>query len=223
MDISRGPIFRLVDTSKRLSRRVGHNSIRFAASVVLTALLTTTLAVPAFMYAGGSSGRGGSESLMANIRDLVRDPLAYLAQRSPGVRDSRDLLQLKHRVLATSPKGAKPHEQVLANVRYPSPIPDYINDILAPVHFAPFEGGSVPVIGGYGPIGGSPGVPSPVVPISDVPGSSPGGTTGGVTTVPEPATWLTLLLGMALVGAGVRVRQRRQADGATRVGFRARR
>ncbi len=209
-----------MDASTQLWRRAARNSVRFTISIVFTAVLCTTLAVFAFERAD-SNGYGSHEGgWIADVRSYLRNPLAYFAQRSPGVRGPGELIQSKHRAFKLSGRRVKPHEQVLANVRYPSPLPDYINDLVAPVPSSLFEPGPTPLFSGTGPAG-TPAIPQSVVPVS-FPGT--GGGTGGTgnTTVPEPATWLTLIWGMALVGIGLRSRQQHGPTMGARAGRRAR-
>ena len=220
-----------MDASKQLWRGVG----RYQAGVVLAILLVASLATGLSFLAyrqtgptnhaqsGSSSNSSSNRGWVAGVRNLLHDPLAFFSQRSPGARSSKDLIQSKHRMVKLARHGAKPpRERVLANVRYPSPIPDYLNDLIAPVQTALFEPGTIPAFAvPTGPV--TPGVPPSIVPVSVPGGGTPGGgPPGGGTVVPEPSTWSTLILGMALIGIGLRSKRRGLAKDATRSGFRAR-
>jgi len=104
-----------------------------------------------------------------------------------------------------------PHERVFSNLRYaPSNFasPDLANEIVfgspAPLDLAP-----VTLPANY--------LPGPALGSSPVPFYLPGGGGGGGSTppvtVPEPATWGMFLLGMLLMGPGLRSAQHRRAQG----------
>ncbi len=120
------------------------------------------------------------------------------------------MIQTKHRRVKLANNTPKPEEQVLANVRYPLPVPAYIND-LAPVAGPGFLTIALPGpgIGTGGPGISPPGIPAPVAPVVIPPGGLPRGTI--VSAVPEPTTWFMLIWGMAMVGIGLRAKQRHLA------------
>ena len=189
-------------------------------------------AVPALTFATGGGG-----ALMA----ALADPLSVLAARSPGARPAGALTQSKprrepnpaERVLAealTRPTGAPAFGDFPA-----APF-----DIGAPD--LPFAGPEsllpvVDVAGAPAPIGGGiyPGPGISVTPdVSGPGGGGGGGGSGGggggggtsgetpvppitppVASVPEPGTWLTLVLGFGAVGGGLRSARRRTAPRRT--------
>lgn len=167
----------------------------------------------------------GSADLLAAqggalLQGMLRDPLAILSDRSPGPRGSGALIQSKpHHALAQAP--FQPSERVLSEVRDrpANPIaanldnlPERAMELVSPGSPA----GSIP-----------PGslLPIPAPPGTGLPGSSggilpppTGGGGGGtvppgppppppiVTPVPEPATWLMMIAGVALIGLQLRRR-----------------
>ncbi len=218
-----------MSASNQLWRRAAQNPVKFTLAIVVFAaalLAATLLSVssrgPALKHAAGYDHATGSGGLIGDVRDFLRDPLAYFATRSPGARGSGQLIQSKHRAFKLARHAAKPpHERVLSNVRYAPPIPPFVDDIVPRVFPGPdFAPPFLSV--GPGPIPGVPVIPPPVVPISNVPGGGAGGGPGGNTLVPEPATWFMLIWGMGLIGCGVRSKHRHLAKNAVRIGFRAR-
>jgi hypothetical protein len=159
------------------------------------------------------------EGLSASVQGM-KTVAAMLAERSPGERPEGALANLK-------PKRQVPlHERALPKVRGPGPMafetlagPPPTPPIAPPPEVPLFNtvaGGPVPIT----PVtGGTPGGP-PV--LSSIP--LPGGGGGGgffsppvtqatpevpprpVTPVPEPATWMTMILGFALIGRMLRRR-----------------
>lgn len=155
---------------------------------------------------------------MATPRSL----LALLDARSPGERDKGALTSTKNRKLASN--DVRPHERALGKIIRPSaappaelvealtpatltPVapavaPPTLAEVLPKVFPAPGNAsppGSVLIGpaggGGGGGGGGSPGTPgTPQIP--EVPSA-----------VPEPATWLMMLLGFGVIGATQRRRQ----------------
>lgn len=172
---------------------------------------------------GGYLGSGGSmfgvspaeaSAAVAHAVGLP-DPSALLGMRSPGARDGAALRNTKH--AHVRPGVPVPRERVLTYARehdtpwagYGVPeadVPLFLRDV-------PFEAGvpggpdlvgfAPPVAGGGGylpglPIGGGgggvfvPGTPgTPGVPVVTSP-------------VPEPATWVSMILGFGIVGASMR-------------------
>ena len=157
----------------------------------------------------------GSGSTAA-IAEVLRDPLSLIAERSPGARADGSLLAAKRG------KGVKPVELVMSTSREraPSvseaPAPASVPDSLA-IPAEPLVTAGVPVDAAPGdailgpPQELPPGVGNPgfLVPIGSVPGDS--GTPGCCTpppdtvpAVPEPETWVMLILGFFMVGAALR-------------------
>lgn len=157
-----------------------------------------------------------------SIAAALADPLSMFAKRSPGERTKAELRQTK---LAARP--ASPFERVLSGTRER---PGGFNGGTqpAPSFTAPFEPENAPVMGlpiaipeqapglaviGPGPIGGTGIVTYPIG------GGGIGGGGGGTPTVPpgtnnpptppiaavpEPATWLTMLIGFLAIGGLMR-------------------
>lgn len=190
------------------------------------AMLLSAFVVAAAFPIGGYLTGGKDSATAAVIAEVLRDPLAVLSGRSPGLREAGAMFQTKpgrsgERVASAdrAPVGpAGPVERVLPVVRErpsefvasPAGVPDVgplaLNDPTGPLGF-PSDTTS----------GGGPGVFQPQL-LPDT-GSS-GGTSGGVTStssggggidpppnpgpVPEPATWMTMILGFGLVGSAIR-------------------
>jgi hypothetical protein len=163
--------------------------------------------------AGLLAAQGG-----AMLREVLRDPLAILFDRSPGERQGGALAQSKQH-LATGPT-----ERVLSPVleRPATPIPINLDnlptraqEVIDPASRtnpgAP--GGGIPAPPGGGGIGGGVGGGGG---IGDGGGGGGGGPPGPnppgpptppvVTPVPEPATWLMMIAGVALLGLQLRRR-----------------
>lgn len=194
---------------------------RKAAGASLLALLVAgPLAVTALMVADP-----GSVSLAP-----VKSVLAMLSDRSPGQRGVAELTKTKKRIAAAP----RPTQRALGKIHRPAlptevvdallpkefqlaqaapPIPPVVaanplveeSSLLAPGLVMPaanpivggIPGGGPSAPGGGGPGGpGSPGV-TPVAPGIDNPPSA----------VPEPATWLSMLLGFGFIGWGARRRR----------------
>ena len=164
----------------------------------------------------------GSGNLLAAqggalLQEVLRDPLAILSDRSPGERRSGTLTQSKPHL------AAGPSERVLSPVldRPANPIPVNLDNLPAR---------ALEVIDpGTSAIPGAPGnsIAAPPLPIPGLPGSSGGvippnaGNGGGtippapppapplqvVSPVPEPATWIMMIVGVALIGQQLRRRQ----------------
>ncbi|MDR6787261.1 hypothetical protein J2Y58_000602 [Sphingomonas sp. BE138] len=167
---------------------------------------------------------------------VLPDPLSIMTARSPGERAAGALYATKHakgprrRQLASAPppRGpAAPGERVLSGVREREPIgvvpggalpitpAGFVPDLPVPV--TPGALGPLPPGGGTGfnpppvfptgPTTGIPGVTNPTptptpTPIEPAP------------AVPEPATWMTMLLGFAITGLAVRRHKRTRASAA---------
>lgn len=157
------------------------------------------------------------------VAAALRNPLSVLEGRSPGARVGGALFQTKQRRAAAQrarpiPPGLVPHERVLAMTRSrPAASP------VAPL------GDAVPdlaLLGQPGDLFAVPNVPAPSgAPAFDVPGFSFGDAPGFAAepqnpsqpgtpvpegpgpAVPEPATWLMMILGMGAIGGMLRGRR----------------
>jgi hypothetical protein len=174
-----------------------------------------------YVGAGGTvMGVGPSEAVAAVASATgVPDPMRLLGMRSPGARDGDSLRTTK------PPRHAGvPHERVLTSFRE--------HEVTPPVPGIPFVGLDVPPFPVDLPfeVGGSyPGVPSSGGGfLPGVPGGGPigggligggGGPIGGgggdllpgtpevpvvTAPVPEPATWVSMILGFAIAGGSLR-------------------
>lgn len=189
---------------------------RWARTLVLVPLLIGLFLVSVVELGHPAAGKAGRAGLMA----ALEDPLALFAERSPGERGGGALL-------STKPGG--PTERVLSEVRDRDPAagdagpipPATPEDLAALPNGLPNED-SLPG-GGGGPGGGAPGpgafspsfAPFPQGPNDPPdPGIIPGVPPppgGGISAVPEPATWAMLVLGFLGVGAVLRRRAGKDA------------
>lgn len=190
----------------------------FAGTAALALALSTALAVASFT---GTDLAGAAVARATSIADLMDG-------RSPGARTEAQLTKTKsHRVLAErlpAPPAVVP--QNLAELIAP-PIADIVPLDLpkapamlfaapAPspgaIFFSP-PGGAIPGGGGGGVPGGGGGVPGggggspPGSPPSSPPLTSP-------PAVPEPGTWMTMLMGFAFIGWSLRRHRKPVAAGA---------
>ena len=170
-----------------------------------------------------SSMLGQSASAAGNL-PLAKSLVALLDQRSPGERTAGELASNKKRL------AAKPQQRALGKVRpalpapfvkaLTTPIADVVEQaipiagldspLLASVLPGPVListpggiGGGGPGGGGGGPGGGGGGPPPPSVEVPPV-----------VTSVPEPGTWLTFILGFYLLACALRRQRLAKASGA---------
>lgn len=166
------------------------------------------------------------------ITAALADPLAILEGRSPGVRPSGALAQSKPR--KPVPLGAaKPSERVLANVRTRPIVPavmtvDGTQGPFAPVPAlfdptAPAQNAlastsePAPIVNaGNGGGGLLPNVPGGFVAGGGAPATGAAGgipaTPAPVTPVPEPQTWVMMILGFLMVGQSLRSRPRARVE-----------
>lgn len=182
--------------------------------------------VPAALLTAGLSYSLSSPTSGSLIAAALADPLSVFADRSPGTRTSAALNQTK-KARAHSKDGSRvaalpPSERVLTNVRTRPPVapeaPQYTDallttplatdgaaivpdiGILPPAAVAPTGTGSIPGIapGGVGFLpgggGGGGGGDTPVEP--------------GVPGVPEPSSWLMMILGFFAIGRALRSKPR---------------
>lgn len=152
------------------------------------------------------------------LQGILRDPLAILSDRSPGERSGAALVQ------------SKPHMQVGPTERVLSPVLD------RPAPYIPADLDNLPeramevvnpgqaLAPGAPPVGGNPPLPIPGVPGGAIIPPPPGGGGGGgggnpppppgppppppvVTPVPEPATWIMMIVGVGMIGWQLRRRR----------------
>lgn len=204
--------------------------------IVSLGVLTATILLSGLglggMIAGGSNG---GTALAA----AFEDPLALLGWRSPGARKPGALFQTKIR--PSQRALPQPSERVLAGARErPAPMgdgeesPNFLpmgegGPVSEPVTFVP--PGEPPLAGAPPSPGPGPGFTSSSSGGSSSGGSSTGGSSSGGTSsgggsssggdssggssgggvVPEPSTWLMLMLGMFALGGAMRHRFRVRA------------
>jgi hypothetical protein len=182
------------------NRRLG-----FAAAVLLVLVIAAGL---------GTAGLSGNDLAAAAVQK-ARSLLDLIGQRSPGERTESQLVKTKHRHV-------RMHQRALAKVRHAPPAleqPVVLIDLVfprpAPVLAATEK--PIPLIGeAIPPPGtGAPPLffPSPLPPSQTPPTSLPP-VVGQpapplIPAVPEPATWVTMLLGFVLMGWRLQQRTRR--------------
>jgi len=165
-------------------------------------------------------GRAVNQGISSSLRG-VETVAAMLAERSPGARPEGALANLKHTLQAAH------HERALPKIRSPYGPPTAYEALAAPPPPAPIA--PLPQAPLFATIAGGP----PVVPpggggtsgppiLSNIPGPGGGGgfsppvtlatpqTPTPIEAVPEPASWVMMLLGFALMGRALR---RRRAAG----------
>ena len=196
---------------------------------VVVALFLFLIAM-AYLALGGASRPA--------IAAILADPMSVFAARSPGQRRAGALAQTKARYAsrAVAP-GASPSERVLAGVRSRPGAPavfDALPDAPGAAGPAPGAAPVEPFASGLGvpfaeagfpnALAGAPGfglvsdTPAPGGGANAVPGSGGGATPAPAVAVPEPMTWLTMLVGFLAIGAILRVRIRTGAGIATTFG-----
>ncbi len=171
------------------------------------------------------------KAALARVTDSAISAAALLKGRSPGARSSQLLLTKAKRSLAASdgigrrsrmlPTGKEATESTGANRSIPRDISPESTTELTPASlpldapqpgFAPAAAGpeSAP-LGVSGPAG-FPGIVSPSIldtlaAETPTPTPTPTTTTPATTAVPEPATWLSMIMGFGLIGIGLRRRK----------------
>jgi hypothetical protein len=194
----------------------------------------------AFLLTGTFVASVSQESRTA-FAEILRDPLSVLSERSPGERAPGALHRskpAKQLAAATLPPPFAPAERVLSEVRTRPPIlfgPDTpISGLIAPEAAAPtfvpaalstVPGGSVPGLPGLPFIGIPPGSDDDVTPPGEEPETPDTPDTPELPPppIPEPGTWLTMILGFLAAGLAMRRRRsfgtmRRVQAGATGTG-----
>ena len=158
----------------------------------------------------------------------LRDPLSVFADRSPGVRLGGALYQTKPKVAAaprrrSRPVGPVPRERVLSTGRTrPAPPPAFADAPPVALLGTPGLMSGIPIEGPFGNV--SPAFEVPPFGFGDtpgftagpgnLPGTGPGGQPGSGTgggpgggpgsAVPEIATWLMMIVGLAAAGLALR-------------------
>lgn len=179
-------------------------------------LLSMFLVASAFPVGGHLMGLISGQDTAAAIAEVFRDPLAMIQGRSPGARGEGAMFQTKikstkQRLAAVdkAPVGPEgPVERVLPGLRERAPdlvTPPPVDTILPPDSPIGPQGGPDPLPQG------DPGPSPPDLPPGSPPGPD-GPCCGGPTVVPpdnppvvpEPATWITMILGFGLVGSAIR-------------------
>jgi hypothetical protein len=153
------------------------------------------------------------------VVDKGRDFLALMKDRSPGERTAAELTKTKKKAAAVLPR-----QRALAKVQKPAPPKEFLAalapplpqlaealpGIVVPPILVPFD--TVPPETPGGPIVFPPG--SPGGPVVFPPGGStpptivPPPPPPEVPAVPEPSTWLSMLLGFGVLGSVLRSRRR---------------
>jgi len=183
---------------------------RRRAGLVVAALCLAT-AVPTTLSFTNFDGSDMVQAAVNKAESLVD----MLNQRSPGQRTAAQLTKTKHKQMALAkmraPKPLAPDAHELARILLGQPVlpvtlaaapippidlvPPTLEAIVAPspgnaIIIPPGGGGGGVIPGGGGPPASNP-TPPPNEPVVIPP-------------VPEPATWMTMLLGFALIGWSIR-------------------
>lgn len=167
----------------------------------------------------------------SSVAAALVDPISVLAARSPGARGAGALSQSKARLAKkASAPWDQPVERVLNAVRTrPSTVVPAETVTFAPVIGGPGDLNGVPAVeplgdagglpigggfpGGFGPVivggggGGGGGGTTPGEPGTDNPTPTPTVPVVPIPAVPEPATWLMMLLGFGSMGFVLRSRR----------------
>ena len=204
------------DASQAEGKWIGRSLLVPVLAGVLCATVVDSVAV-------GGQGR-------AALTQIVKDPAAMFEGRSPGERGAGAMYQTKHKAVST------PSERTLANVPV-EPAQDMglpvVGDAADPVATALFAQPEAPPADGIPAtdVGGA--TPAWFTPQSVFPAIVGGGGGGGGETpvdpenpggtdtppppppppVPEPATWLSLIVGLFTAGAVLRYQRRAMARG----------
>jgi len=207
---------------------------------LLVALFAGALGVAVYKRAGIADFVGhasevlGQSASAAGGLPLAKSLVALLDQRSPGERTKAELANDKQRL------AARPQQRALGKVRpaLPAPfvkalttppvaalVPEVVpvvalnSPLVAPLLSAPIIGSTPAVLVGGGGPGGGVGGPGGGG-VGPGGGSSPPGTdvvppvVAVVSPVPEPATWLTMILGFYMLARVVRKQRPAKAQSA---------
>jgi len=179
-----------------------------------------------------SAARGDPANAQAGLRGNPADPASILADRSPGDRDPGALFQTKPVANMAIPEEPNAPQ---ANLLEPSPLPAIEDVPRAFSAIAPPPPDEIPQVAGAVPVAqpvsipvGSASSASPIVPFQQVPlpffgppviqqvGPAPPGTDvpiGSIPAAPEPASWMTMLIGFFGLGSMLRrYRRKRHSD-----------
>jgi hypothetical protein len=188
-------------TTKPSTRGRRARPLWLVAGIALTLALTTAFSITSFDGA----------SLANAAVERAKSFLQIIQQRSPGART-------KAQLALTKQKRPILHERALPKVRMALPAippptlePALIDIVAPPVPVVPasFEAMTVPPLQSLSP----PGIPIILPPGLIVPPTERPSTPPIVTppsAVPEPATWMTMLLGFGLIGWQLRRRRPEQ-------------
>ncbi len=201
MDSAQGP-----KVGRRANRSEGSSTKRRRGLLALSLLLVLAMAGALSLSTFGGTG------LASAAIEKAKSLFELLNRRSPGRRTQAHLVKIKH-------KWAKPHERALPKVAVNLPFPPFayqpalIDIVSAPPLTVPtgLEKSELPPVAEAPPPGSGPpiilppGEGTPVGPpiVSQPPPSSPP-PPPPPPPVPEPATWMTMLLGFALLGCVVK-------------------
>jgi hypothetical protein len=163
---------------------------------------------------------GPGARLVAAGQSAAKSAADYIRARSPGRRQRADLVKIKHpraapRVARAAPKHRRPAPRPVEALIAPPPsaVPlSFANAALAPT-YQPVFAGPLPMLGdspvpccfeGFNPplfTGGG------GFTIGGGGGGGPGGTVPGTPGIPEPRTWVMMILGFGAIGAAWRRRR----------------
>ena len=177
------------------SKRLAARRLRLAAAVLLILAIASGVSL---ITLSGSDLANAAISRVKSVLELIN-------QRSPGHRTQAHLIKTKHK----HRMAFRPHERALPKIRTELPFPPFENPLAlidligAPPQSVPLALNDVPL----GPLGETfppanfpPSPPTLIVPPGQSPPTSPPIVTPPLSAVPEPGTWLMLLVGFALIG-----------------------
>jgi len=180
------------------------------ASLLIGGLVATTLIFNVdFRFLTGMASSGAAAAPIGDAAGSPTDPMDDLALRSPGFR-TKGMLQTKKRSLRASPHASSTRrrsERVLSGVRdqfVPLAPPPF-----GPVGVPPAPWLPLPEDGRWTERMTPPGPLSPIppgftfVPVGEDIITEP---PGGVPAVPEPSTWVTMIVGFFGIGTAIRRR-----------------
>jgi PEP-CTERM motif len=199
------------DKLPQFHRIPAKRSVRWKRTLLLAPVLVGLF----FVAVAEHSGLAINKMSAAGIIAALKDPLTLFAERSPGGRGSGALLPTKSK--------PGPHERVLSAVREREPPLGIPSGVDNPV-FTVTPGGLATsnALPGDDPLPGDQvaGSPSsaprfPLAKFGDPERLAPAPTTlpnPGISAVPEPASWVMMILGFFAIGVAVRRRVRQQTD-----------
>jgi PEP-CTERM motif len=177
----------------RAGRRARRRPLLFAGGAALTVALTTALSLASF------SGVDLAQAAVERAKSLAE----LMNRRSPGERTQGELIKTKHKAVA--------HERAIPKIQ-PAPPKNLVEALAPPAETPPTV--EVPPFAQLVPPPTPPGVfvtppPGVVVPpcCNIVPPPSPPPSPPPPPGVPEPGTWMTMILGFGLTGWMMRRRR----------------